>query len=243
MIRPTFLFFALLAALKPVPATAQEGYMFKQPNATVSLRFGVGGPSANDELFNFFTRELTLDRKDFRAFAFGADIAVRATPRLDVVLGLGVESSSNQSEFRDWTDTDDLPIEQTTDFMRAPVTLGAKVYLVERGRSISRHAWVPVNFTPYLTAGGGYMAYRLEQDGDFVDYETLEIFSRTFETSGGGATAYAGAGGEWWLSPRIGLNADGRYAWASANLDRDFSDFGTIDLNGFQFTAGLAVRF
>ena len=232
-----------LAALRPGHATAQSGYMFKEPDATVSFRLGVGGPNANDDLFDFFTSELTLERGDFRNVAFAMDIGVRLTPRFDAVLGLAVDQSSNLSEFRDWVDQDDLPIEQTTDFMRAPITLGAKVYLAERGRRLSSHAWVPVNFAPYVTAGGGVMVYRLEQNGDFVDFQTNEIFTRHFESSGAGATAYAGGGAEYWFSPRFGLNADGRYQWASANLDRDFADFGSIDLQGFQFTAGFAVRF
>lgn len=242
-VRPMLLLLTLLAVTKPEPATAQNGYMFKAPDATLNFRLGLGGPNANDDLFDFFTEQLTIERGDFRKLAVAADIGVRVTPRLDIVLGLAMDNSSTRSEYIHLVDQDDRPIEQTTDMMRVPITLGAKVYLLERGRSVSQHAWVPATFTPYLTAGGGYMAYRLEQEGDFVDYQTNEIFYTILESSGGGATAFAGAGAEWWLSPRFGLNADGRYAWGSANLDREFADFGTIDLQGFQFTAGLAVRF
>ena len=246
--KPTHFVCAILllstfAVVKPERAIAQSGYMFKEPDVTVSLRLGVGGPNANDDLFDFFTRELTLERGDFRNVAFAADIGVQLAPRFDIVFGVAVDQSSNLSEYADLVDQDNLPIEQTTELMRAPITLGAKMYLVERGRRVSSFAWVPVNFVPYLTAGGGYMVYRLEQDGDFVDYQTNEIFSSFFESSGGGATAYAGGGVEYWFGPRFGLNADGRYQWASPNLDRDFADFGSIDLQGFQFTAGLAVRF
>lgn len=242
--RPTLMALALLAAIDVNHATAQSGYMFREPTATVSLRFGVGGPNANDDLFNFFTNELTLQKGDFRAFALGGDAAVRLAPQFDVVLAVSMDNSSNRSEFRDWVDQDDLPIEQTTDVLRVPITLGAKYYLVPRGRRLSRHVWVPSSsFTPYVTAGGGYMAYRIVQDGDFVDFETLDVFSSYFESTGGGATAYAGAGTEYWFSPRVGMTADGRYAWASANLNRNFADFDSIDLQGFQFTAGLAVRF
>jgi hypothetical protein len=52
----------------------------------------------------------------------------------------------------------------------------------------------------------------------------------------------AGAGAEWWLKPYLGINAEGRYAWSTAKLERDF-DFDHIDLRGFQVTTGLAVRF
>lgn len=243
LIRPALMALTLLAAVEVDQATAQSGYMFREPMATVSLRFGVGGPNANDDLFNFLTNELTLEKGDFRAFALGGDVAIRLASQFDVVLAVSMDNSSNRSEFRDWEDQDDQPIEQNTDVLRVPITLGAKYYLVPRGRRLSRHTWVPSSLTPYVTAGAGYMAYRVVQDGDFVDFETLDVFSSYFESAGGGATAYAGAGADYWFSSRVGLTADGRYAWASADLNRNFAEFDSIDLQGLQFTAGLAVRF
>jgi opacity protein-like surface antigen len=243
VVRSTMLAALVLAVALPKHARAQDGYLFKPPIATISFRVGVGGPAANGELFDFFTDQLTLDRSDFRGAALGADFALRATRQLDVVLGVAYDGSTNRSEFNDWTDQDDQPIEQTTTLTRIPVTVGAKYYLLPRGRSLSTHAWVPVRLTPYLTAGAGYMFYDLVQEGAFVDFETLEVFDRRFESSGGGATLHAGAGGEWWFTPRLALNAEGRYSWASGSLDRDFSDFDNVDLRGFQLTTGLSVRF
>jgi opacity protein-like surface antigen len=241
--RPLLLAALLLAVALPTHASAQDGYMFKAPTATLSLRVGVGGPSANGKLFDFFTDQLTLERRDFRGAALAADVSLRASNQLDVVIGVAYDGTSNSSEFADWVDQDDQPIEQTTTFTRIPLTVGAKLYLMPRGRSLSTHAWVPVRLTPYVTGGAGYMFYDLVQEGDFVDFETLEVFGRRFESSGGGATFHAGAGGEWWITPRLGLNAEGRYSWASGSLDPDFADFGDIDLRGFQLTTGLAVRF
>jgi hypothetical protein len=232
------------ALLVPAAAAAQDGYMFHPPRATVSFRLGAAAPGANGDLYDFFTRELTLDRDDFRAFSIGADAAVHATPRLAFVFGLGFDMSHARSEFRDWVDQDDLPIEQTTSLARIPITASARLYLAEPGRRLSRHAWVPASFTPYVMAGGGWMAYQLEQEGDFVDHETLDIFNTVLESNGGGPMLHVGGGAEWWFAPHFALNVDGRYQWASASVDRDFSGVSSdIDLRGLQVTAGLAVRF
>lgn len=235
----------LTAALVSAPATvhAQDGYFFKAPVATFSLRLGVGGPVAQHGLFDFFTNELTLDRRDFRGVAVGADLAVRAAARVDVVLSLAHDASSSDSEFADWVDQNDQPIEQTTTLSRTPLTLGAKLYLKQRGRSVSKYAWVPASFTPYLLVGGGVMFYRLEQEGDFVDFETLSVFNRRFGSSHAGTTWHAGAGGEWWVSRSLGLTLEGKYAWSKADLESDFADFGHIDLSGFQFTTGISLRY
>lgn len=235
----------LAAALLSAPATvqAQDGYFFRAPIATFNLRAGVGGPVARDDLFEFFTDELTLERRDFTGVAVGADLAVRAASRIDVVFSLAHDASSSDSEFADWVDQDDQPIEQTTTLSRTPLTLGAKLYMTQRGRTLSKYAWVPATFTPYVLVGGGVMFYSLEQEGDFVDFETLSVFSRQFRSSHAGATWHAGAGGEWWVTRSLGLTLEGKYAWSKADLESDFADFGHIDLSGFQFTTGIALRY
>jgi hypothetical protein len=241
-IRPAFLL-TLFAAAVPQIAAAQNGYLFRQPVGSLSLRFGAAAPSANDDLFKFFSEQLTLNKSSFRTVAFAADIGVRVTPRLDLVIGTSHDRSSNDSEFREWEDTNDQPIEQTTEFERTPITLSAKLYLTDRGQRVAKHAWVPQSLVPYATIGGGYTWYTVEQNGDFVDFETLEIFTRHFESQGHGATFHVGGGAEWWFNPRIALTGDARYAFGSAKLRGDYRDFDNIDLRGLQLTTGLSVRF
>ena len=243
--RPTLLL-ALTTGFFTVPQrlNAQDGYFFRPPAATFNLRVGAAAPAAHDDLFKFFTQQLTLSQGDFRTTAVAADLGIRAAPRFDIVIGVGFDRSNNRSEFRDWVDQDDQPIEQTTRLLRIPLTVSGKYYLTERGRSVSRLAWVPVQtLTPYLTAGAGVMFYGLKQEGDFVNFETLDVFSSRLASDGTGTLLHVGAGAEWWLSKSLGLTAEGRYAWSSAQLDSEFSDFDRIDLRGAQVTTGLAVRF
>jgi hypothetical protein len=124
-----------------------------------------------------------------------------------------------------------------------PVTGTVKAFLFERGRKISQLAWVPGQWSPFVGAGGGRVYYNFRQSGDFVDYETLEIFSDTFRSKGNAGIFHVLAGAEWSLSPRFYLTGEGRYSWAEAKMDRDFVGFEPIDLSGFQGTVGLALRF
>jgi hypothetical protein len=88
------------------------------------------------------------------------------------------------------------------------------------------------------------MFYHLSQDGEFVDFQTLEIFPAHLESSGSGPMFHLMAGADWWVHSRVGLLLDGRYNWASAKLSPDFSDVSRkINLRGFQVSTGLAVRF
>ena len=228
--------------LSAVPASAQDGYLFGMPRGSVTLRVGGNHPAAAGDLFRFMTDELTLGAGDFASVTGGVDLNVRVHRQVDLTLGFSTAQSESRSEFRDFVETNDMPIEQTTELRRTPVTLGAKVHLTPRGRALGRYAYVPNKVNPYVGAGGGIMWYRLEQTGDFVDFQTLDIFTEHFYEDGVAGTAYLLAGSDVWLLSRLGVNLEARYYWAKSELDEDFADFDKIDLRGLQWTIGVTLR-
>ncbi len=224
--------------------SAGEGFLFRVPRANFALRLGYAHASANSDIFSLTTDQFTVDRGDFSSFAIAGDFGLRVTPRVDVVLGSGYVGRSAPSEYRDFVDQDNLPIEQTTKFERVPVTAGLKLYLTPRGRAIGHYAWIPSRLTPYIGGGGGGMWYRFRQSGDFIDPETNEIFSDELTSSGWALEGHAMAGVDVSITPRFAVTGEGRYTWASARMDQEFfQGFDRIDLSGFTVTAGVAVRF
>ena len=234
---------AVLGVLIASDVQAQDGYLFKQPQVTIAFRVGAAAPAASDELFRFFTEQLTLDKKDFQSTAFAGELNARLSPRVDLSVSVSTSKSTNNSHFREFVDQDDREIEQVTDLTRTPLSFSAKYHLRDRGQKISQYAWVPTAFQPYVGAGLGVMFYDLEQYGDFVDFETMDVFGDNFRSNGSAPLAQVMAGAELWVNPRVGLTVDGRYSWSSAKLKFDFTDFESIDLRGFQLTTGLAFRF
>ncbi len=245
--RPISLSLLLAAALAVAsPAAAQgtgKGFLFRQPTATLTVRGGFAHATAGSDVFAFSREQLTLGRGDFDAFLAGADLGYRLAPRLDLVLSAGYAGRDARSEMRDWVDQDDLPIEQTTRFQRVPLTAGVKAYPLGRGRSVGSFVWIPSQVAPFVGAGGGAMWYRFDQTGDFVDFETLDVFFDRFESSGWTPTAHALAGVDVSLTPRFALVGEARYAWAESDLGRDFEGFDPIDLSGLSASLGLLVRF
>lgn len=234
---------SVIGLMGAAPTAAQDAdFLFKRPTVTLGLRIGYAVPSANSEVFDFTRQELTVDKSDFSAPFIGGELDIHLTERFDIAVGLGVGRSETRSEFRDWVDDQDLPIEQDTRFQRVPLTIGGKAYLTERGRRVSRLVWVPKKIAPFVGAGVGMVWYRFEQIGDFVDFETLEIFSDRFDSSGSSPMAYAGAGVDVSLGSKWIVTGEARYSWASAGMDRDFVGFEDIDLNGFRAMVGFSVR-
>ena len=73
------------------------------------------------------------------------------------MLSVATAQSSNDSHFRDFVETNDEEIRQTTQLTRTPVTAGLRLHLLPRGRSISKYAFVPNRFSPYVGAAAGVM--------------------------------------------------------------------------------------
>jgi hypothetical protein len=204
---------------------------------------GYAVPLAGSDIYDFATNELTLSKSDFRSPTWLGSVAFRVTERIDIGLDVGYANSNTRSEFRDWVDMDDLPIEQNTRLERIPVTLTVRGFLFDRGRRISRFAWVPGVWSPFAGVGVGRMYYAFKQAGDFVDYQTFDIYSDTYRSEGNTGTVQLLAGVDYSLGTRFILRGEGRYSLGEAELSRDFVDFDPIDLSGFQGTVGISVRF
>ena len=244
MWRHAYIWLAVTAALPAVEAQSSgKGFLFREPTFEITIFSGFARAGAGSDLFEFTTGELTLERSDFSGLDFGADFAFRLSPRTGLVFGVARSGSSKRSEFRDWVDANDQPIEQTTRFARAPLSVSLRYHLVPRGRTVGSLAWIPASFVPWVGLGAGMMQYRFEQAGDFINYETLEVFSDRFTSQGWAPMLQGSVGGGWTLSPKWQLNGELRYVNASGELGADFVGFDRLDLSGFSTSVGLTLRF
>ncbi len=248
MNRRTRLAMAALAATLVVPGSlgAQvggPGFLFQKPHVQLQLRTGYSVARAGSDIYDFVVDSLTLNKSDFNAFSIGGQVAVRMTDRLDAALDVAYAGGTRPSEMRYWVDNNNLPIQQKTKFSRVPLSFDLKWYLTDRGRSISRFAWIPATLSPYVGAGVGVMWYRFEQSGDFVDSQTLDVFSDTFRSRGHAPMVNALAGVDVTLNNSLVLTGQARYDWAKASMGQDFVGFQKMDLSGLQMSLGIGVRF
>jgi hypothetical protein len=236
---------AVLLAGLAVPVQAQRtgnGYLFGEPDIRFSVHAGYAHANAKSEVFDFVINNLTVDRSSFSGPSVGGDFAIRLAPRLDLSFGVDYSAAVKNSQDRVYVDNNNLPVEQTTSFRRAPVMANAVLYLAPRGRSVGSLAYIPARVVPWIGAGAGTMWYRFQQQGDFVDYQTLNVFTTSLQSSGW-APAFQGLGGvDVAISPRFGVTADARYVWAKANLSSDFRNFDRIDLSGITGSLGFTFR-
>ena len=223
--------------------SAGNGYLFHRPDVTLGVRGGYSHASAGSDVFDEVTSNLTLDRKDFSSLTFGGDLAVHLSERVDLVFSGDYSRAKHKSEFRDFVDNNDLPIEQTTTFERMPLTTSVRLNLGTAGRSIGHLAWIPSRVVPYVGAGIGAMRYRFKQEGDFVNFATNDVFRAVLDSDAQWTLLVQGlAGVEYNFSPQLGLTFDARYLHARGDLGSAFSGYDRIDLSGVTGTVGLSVR-
>jgi hypothetical protein len=243
--RTTVFLLAPTLLLLPAPTSAQgsgQGFLFKQPNFQVAFHGGYAGAPAGGDVLDRALDDFTLNKRDFDASFWGPELAFRWSERLDIALDIWVSKSTAGSESRPYVDSDDLPIQQTTTLSRVPVTVSAKFYLRDRGRAVSRFAWIPEKWAPFVGVGGGLQWYGFKQEGDFVEEPSLDILNLTLESNGTAPTGHIFAGVDVSISPRFLWTLEGRYARGDAEAGPAFN-FDNLDLSSFQATIGLAVRF
>jgi hypothetical protein len=237
---------ALLALVVATPVHAQmagNGFLFHRPYVRVGVRGGYAFARAGSDLFDFTTEQLTLNKKDFSGLSAGANIGFSVTERLDLTLDVGYSRAAKGSEFRELEDNNQLPIEQNTTFERIPITANLKYYLTAPGESIGTSAWIPAKLTPWIGAGGGVMWYRFVQDGDFVDFNTNDVFTSTYQSDDYAAVFQGMAGVDYSLTTQIALTTEARMLYGKGRLNDDFGGFDKIDLSGVSASVGLTFRF
>lgn len=221
-----------------------DGFLFRTPSGTFVVRSGIDQPIASSDVFTQTISDFTVGKGDFRGLSIAAELSATLSPRWDLVFGVGWSGSSKASEYRDWVDNNDLPIQQTTTFQRVPVTAGARYFLIPAGDPIGHLAWVPSRLAPFVEGGVGAIWYRFRQYGDFINLgsATKDVFPADLSSSDWAPMAYAGAGVDIAITPSIFLTGEGRYTWSRAHVGPAYSGFQNLDLSGVALTVGVGFR-
>ena len=246
--RATAIGAVVMLATAATPAAAQvgtgDGFWFRVPKASMTFHGGFAQPVASGGVFELATSELTLGRGDFSTGNVGFDFTASVTPRFELMFGIDDARSSARSEYRDWTDNNNLPIEQKTSFNRTAITGNLRYFLAERGRRVGSVAWIPARIVPFVSVGGGYVKYHFAQVGDFVDTQTLAIFTDRLSVGAWRPVVQAGAGAQWSLNQRFSLTGELRYIHGTGPGDVNGGAFSgyKVNLSGVSSSIGLTIR-
>lgn len=231
------------SAAQSTSSAAPPDFLLGRPRASIGVRGSWVKAAANSDIFDFVTENLAIEKSDFNTGSFGVEVAFSVTPLIDIVGSMDMNGMSHGSDYRLYEDNRGLPIQQTTELSQLNLTVSAKFALLPRGRNVSRLAWIPRTFVPYVGAGAGYGRYGFHQDGDFVDFADNHVFSDSFNSEGWSPTVHVLGGTDIRVYRHMLVSFEGKYSWQHADLSNDFIDFEPIDLGGFRFGAGVHLVF
>lgn len=206
-----------------------------QPGDFGSVRFSLGifSPQGDsqywDETFDAFTGQPS----DFEDVVFGVDYMWRTSRHAGLLFGGSYYDGATTQAYRDWVDANGADITHRTSLMLSDLT-AAYVWRFGRGGA-----------SPYIGGGGGLLWWRLREEGYFIDFSDAElpVVFASYRAEGTTWELFALAGFDIPLGRQWSFFFEGRYRWSEAELNEDFSGFGTIDLSGLQLAGGFSWNF
>jgi opacity protein-like surface antigen len=229
----TFVLLGLLVAAMPAWCQYHTRPVYER-EGEFRLRVGAFRPEGDSEYWTDKQQDFTGDPSDLENAVGGIDYLLGLNNQLSLMFsGSYFEGDTTQS-YRDFDDNFGDRIRHDTTLGIGSLTAGLLVHLTGPDAPVS----------PYLGGGGGAYFWRLEENGDFIDFNrNNEIFNASLESTGTAFGYYLVAGLEAPISRNLSVFAEGRWTQAEDDLSEDFEGFGKLDLSGREVSAGLAWSF
>lgn len=206
-----------------------------QPGDFGSLRFrlGVFEPSGDSQFWDDYFTDFTGSPSSFEDVVFGVDYLWRTSRNAGLLFGGSFYKGSTTVAYRDWQRLEGGEITHLVTLELSDLTAAYVWRFGDRGAR------------PYLGAGGGLLWWKFREDGEFIDFgdPDLPIVFASYLADDITWEAFALAGFDVPLGYSWSFFFEGRYRWAEADLNRDFSGFGEIDLSGYELSGGLSWNF
>ncbi|HXU44238.1 MAG TPA: outer membrane beta-barrel protein [Thermoanaerobaculia bacterium] len=228
--RISLLLLAAVASSAPVLAQGPAGL-----DQAIRLRLGGFRPEGDSQYWTDKARDFTGSAADLEDTIGGVDYRYEFTPHWALLVSGSSYVGHDDPEYRSFTDSRGQPVRHRATLAIDSTTAGIVVYLTGPDAA----------FRPYVGAGGGMYSWRLEEDGRFIDFNPPPptVFRADSRAEGTAFGNFWLAGFEVPIGWHWGFFAEGRWHQVEDDLNRDFADFGKIDLSGRDVSAGVTYRF
>jgi opacity protein-like surface antigen len=233
-LRTTFILVGMLAAVTPAWCQYRPYRTHRvddDRDGELRLRFGAFRPEGDSQYWHDKELDFTGTASDLQGPIGGIDYLLRLNHHFSLMLsGSYYEGNATQS-YRDFVDNSGHRIRHDTTLGIGSATLGVVYHFTGRGAPVS----------PYVGAGAGGYFWRLQENGDFIDFNhNNDIFNSRLRSDGTAFGGYLLVGLEAPITRNVSLFAEGRWTQVKDDLRDDFEGFGRLDLSGREVTGGIA---
>ncbi len=206
---------------------------------SLDLRLGAFLPRADtgktNDLFTDDSTLYTVEKKDWRDFTGGIQFNVKLARNVELGFGVDGYEQTLDTEYREYERADGRAIRQTLKVEIVPISVELRLTPTSRRARVA----------PFVGAGVDLFSWKYEEFGDFlqfpVDPAKLPV-EDSFISEGVNPGFHVSGGIHLGITDDIGLTAQGRYQWGTADMGDDFRG-NKIDLSGANLTLGLNFRF
>jgi hypothetical protein len=219
----------------PYPDASQRSV--RETRYAFSSFGGFRALSAESELFVSNEFDFGITDSDFLAGIYGFEFDFRVLPRVDVSIGFDTGDADTYGSYLDLVYDDGGEIEHSARLAMTGLSLGVRLHLLDNASRVR----------PYLIGGVTGAYYRYHEVGEFVDFETADIYYDEFEETSFLPGFFAGAGADVAVvrlpsGNRVELFAEFRYARLEGEHTEGFDGFGDLRFGRSGGLFGFRVR-
>lgn len=218
----------LLACSATLPAQA----------GSLDLRLGGFVPRADtgktNDLFTDDTTLYTVEKSDWLGVFGGAQFNVKLARNVELGFGLDGYGRTIHTEYREYERDSGRAIQQSLKLEVVPMSVELRLTPTSRRARIA----------PFVGLGADLFYWKYEEFGEFIRFtdRNLPVVEDSFISEGVNPGFHVSGGIRFGVTDDIGVTAQGRYQWGSADMGDDFRG-NTLDLTGASITVGINVRF
>lgn len=169
---------------------------------------------------------------DFRGGSVGAEWLVSAGDYVEAGIGIGFYQQTVLSVYNDFVNDDGTEIPQDFKLRVTPVTASARFYPFGLDETVQ----------PYGGVGVGFFNWRYSEVGEFIDFNTFDVFRDRFVATGNDVGPVYLAGLRFEFDNRFTIGGEVRYqdVQGVVGIDQGFLDE-RIDLGGLTSSFTISI--
>ena len=203
------------------------------PAQQINVKLGLFTPFQASDLWEDNLNNLSFDKQDFNGMSFAVEYQQQVHNHFSFYIEGSSYTRNVFADYRDYEYEDGSLIMQNMDLSITAIETGIKINILPY-RS---------KFSPFVGLGAGLYLWHYEQSGDFIDFNTMDIYEGLADQD----AVALGFHVKWGLSLRIsrglGLIVEAKVHWAKGELGQYFEGFEPFDLGALSLLAGFQFHF
>ncbi len=203
------------------------------PAQQVNFKFGLVSPLQSSDLWEDNLYNLSYEKADFQALNFSVEYLQQFHKHLGFYLEGSRYNKTVTADYRDYEYSDGSAILQSMHLSMTALEAGIRFNILPYRSA----------FSPFIGAGVGLYFWQYEQYGDFIDFQTDEIYEGFSDQEAIAVGLHVKGGLAIRVSRNFGLLLEGKVHWAEGELGEYFEGFEPFDLSALSLSVGFEFYF